>query len=603
MKKTGKRIAAALLMVMAVSLAACKGAETPVTPETPVGEETLFTPGTYEGTAKGFHGDIVLTVTVDEDSITDIKADHTETEGLGDKAVESLIAQAIEKDSLALDAMSGATYSSEGFLAALEAALVKAGGDIEKLKVKGAETETEKEDVVLDTEVAIIGAGGAGLAAAVSAHQNGAKVIVIEKMPNVGGNTIISGSAFNAVDEKRQSAQGIEDSIEKHYTQTFEGGDKQGDPALVRVLVENAYPTIEWLESLGMEFKDTVFTVLGALWPRSHKPVEPLGTGYINTYMNYINEHTDEIEILTETEAKELMVNAEGRVTGFKAEGKNGSVTVNASKGVIIASGGFGSNIEMRDKYNKIWPTLTNIKTTNHKGATGDGIVMAEAINADIVQMENIQLLPMGDPVTGSLSGNIEQGVENRIFVNEVGNRFVDEGARRDVMTKALMEQTNSSMWVIVDQHSYPTGDTVNNFNESIDSLVEQGRAFKADTLEDLAKQIGVDPANLKKSVDAFNASVDGATDEFGRTLFMDKLDTAPFYAGKRVPTVHHTMGGIKITTETRVVDKAGVVIPGLFAAGEVTGGIHGANRLGGNALADVNTFGRIAGAQAAKEN
>ena len=603
MKKTGKRIAAALLMVMAVSLAACKGAETPVTPETPAGEETLFTPGTYEGTAKGFHGDIVLTVTVDEDSITDIKADHTETEGLGDKAVESLIAQAMEKNSLALDAMSGATYSSEGFLAALEAALVKAGADIEKLKVKGAETETEKEDVVLDTEVAIIGAGGAGLAAAVSAHQNGAKVIVIEKMPNVGGNTIISGSAFNAVDEKRQSAQGIEDSIEKHYTQTYEGGDKQGDPALVRVLVENAYPTIEWLESLGMEFKDTVFTVLGALWPRSHKPVEPLGTGYINTYMNYIKEHSDEIEILTETEAKELVVNAEGRVTGFKAEGKNGSVTVNASKGVIIASGGFGSNIEMRDQYNTIWPTLTNIKTTNHKGATGDGIVMAEKINADIVQMENIQLLPMGDPVTGSLSGNIEQGVENRIFVSEAGNRFVDEGARRDVMTKALMEQTNSSMWVIVDQHSYPTGDTVNNFNESIDSLVEQGRAFKADTLEDLAKQIGVDPANLVKSVEAFNASVDGATDEFGRTLFMDKLDTAPFYAGKRVPTVHHTMGGIKITTETRVVDKNGVVIPGLFAAGEVTGGIHGANRLGGNALADVNTFGRIAGAQAAKEN
>lgn len=603
MKKTGKRIAAALLMVMAVSLAACKGAETPVTPETPAGEETLFTPGTYEGTAKGFHGDIVLTVTVDEDSITDIKADHTETEGLGDKAVESLIAQAMEKNSLALDAMSGATYSSEGFLAALEAALVKAGADIEKLKVKGAETETEKEDVVLDTEVAIIGAGGAGLAAAVSAHQNGAKVIVIEKMPNVGGNTIISGSAFNAVDEKRQSAQGIEDSIEKHYTQTYEGGDKQGDPALVRVLVENAYPTIEWLESLGMEFKDTVFTVLGALWPRSHKPVEPLGTGYINTYMNYIKEHSDEIEILTETEAKELVVNAEGRVTGFKAEGKNGSVTVNASRGVIIASGGFGSNIEMRDQYNTIWPTLTNIKTTNHKGATGDGIVMAEKINADIVQMENIQLLPMGDPVTGSLSGNIEQGVENRIFVSEAGNRFVDEGARRDVMTKALMEQTNSSMWVIVDQHSYPTGDTVNNFNESIDSLVEQGRAFKADTLEDLAKQIGVDPANLVKSVEAFNASVDGATDEFGRTLFMDKLDTAPFYAGKRVPTVHHTMGGIKITTETRVVDKNGVVIPGLFAAGEVTGGIHGANRLGGNALADVNTFGRIAGAQAAKEN
>lgn len=605
MKNIGKKIAAALIMVMAVSLGACAAPETTEPNEgneTPV-EESVFTPGTYEGSAKGFHGDVVLTVTVNENEITEIVADHTETEGLGDNAIDEMIASAMEKDSLALDMMSGATYSSEAFLAALEMALVKAGADVEKLKVKEAGEEAVKEDITKDTEVAIIGAGGAGLSAAVSAHQNGAKVIVIEKMPNVGGNTIISGSAYNAVDEKRQAPQGIEDSIEKFYTQTYEGGDKQGDPELVRVLVENAYPTIEWLESLGMEFKDTVFTVLGALWPRSHKPVEPLGTGYVNTYTNYINEHSDEIEILTETEAKELVVSEDGRVTGFIAEGKNGKVTVNASKGVIVATGGFGANVEMRDQYNTIWPALTNIKTTNHKGATGDGIVMAEKINASIVQMENIQLLPMGDPETGSLSGNIEQGVENRIFVNADGNRFVDEGERRDVMTNALMEQEDSMMWVIVDQHSYPTGDTVNNFNESIDSLVEQGRAFKAYTLEELAQQIGVSPENLVKSVEAFNAAVDGATDEFGRTLFMHKIDTAPFYAGKRVPTVHHTMGGIKITPETRVVDVNGVVIPGLFAAGEVTGGIHGANRLGGNALTDVNTFGRIAGAQAAKEN
>lgn len=604
MKKIGKKVTAALLLMLSISFAACgtKEPAAPETPETPSSsEEGLFTPGTYEGTAKGYHGDITLTVTVDENNILEIKSEHTETEGLGDKAVNTLTDAALEKASLSMDLVSGATYSSQGFLAALEAALVKAGADVEKLKVKES-VEVEKKDQEFDTEVAIIGGGGAGLAAAVSAHQNGAKVLLVEKMPNVGGNTIISGSAFNAVDPKRQSAQGIEDSVEKHFQQTYEGGDKKGDPELVRVLVENAYPTIEWLESLGMKFTDKVFTVLGALWPRSHKPVEPLGTGYVNTFMNYINEHKDDITVLTEVEAKELLVDTEGAVTGFLAEGKNGKITVNAKNGVIIATGGFGSNVEMRDQYNTIWPKLTNIKTTNHRGATGDGIIMAEKVNASIVQMENIQLLPMGDPVTGSLSGNIEQGVENRIFVNAQGNRFVDEGARRDVMTKALMEQTDSMMWVIVDQHSYPTGDTVNNFNETIDSLVKEGRAYKADTLEDLAKQIGVEPANLVKAVEAFNASVDGAKDEFGRTLFMDKLDTAPFYAGKRVPTVHHTMGGIKITPETRVMDQNGEIIKGLFAAGEVTGGIHGANRLGGNALADVHTFGRIAGATAAKE-
>lgn len=605
MRKFGKRIAAAMLLMMAVSISACGAKETPGSSETPAttpsNEEALFTPGTYEGTAKGYHGDITLTVTVDANKILDIKSEHTETVGLGDKAVTALAEEAIAKTSLAMDLVSGATYSSKGFIAALEAALVKAGADVAKLKVKES-VDVEKKDQEFDTEVAIIGGGGAGLAAAVSAHQNGAKVLLVEKMPNVGGNTIISGSAFNAVDPKRQSAQGIEDSVEKHFQQTYEGGDKQGDVELIRVLVENAYPTIEWLESLGMKFTDKVFTVLGALWPRSHKPVEPLGTGYINTFMNYVNEHKEDITILTEVEAKELLVNAEGTVTGFLAEGKNGKVTVNAKNGVIIATGGFGANVEMRDQYNTLWPKLTNIKTTNHRGATGDGILMAEKVNASIVQMENIQLLPMGDPVTGSLSGNIEQGVENRIFVNAEGNRFVDEGARRDVMTKALMSQKDSMMWVIVDKHSYPTGDTVNNFNETIDSLVKEGRAYKADTLEDLAKQIGVDPENLVKSVEAFNASVEGATDEFGRTLFMDKLDSAPYYAGKRVPTVHHTMGGIKITPETRVVDQNGEIIKGLFAAGEVTGGIHGSNRLGGNALADVHTFGRIAGATAAKE-
>ncbi|MBP9921334.1 MAG: FAD-binding protein, partial [Proteiniclasticum sp.] len=234
MKKLGKKVTAALLLLLSISFAAC-GTKEPAAPETPETPSTigegLFTPGTYEGTAKGYHGDITLTVTVDENNILEIKSEHTETEGLGDKAVATLTEAALEKASLSMDLVSGATYSSQGFLAALEAALVKAGADVEKLKIKET-VEVEKKDQEFDTEVAIIGGGGAGLAAAVSAHQNGAKVLLVEKMPNIGGNTIISGSAFNAVDPKRQSAQGIEDSVEKHFQQTYEGGDKQGDPEL-----------------------------------------------------------------------------------------------------------------------------------------------------------------------------------------------------------------------------------------------------------------------------------------------------------------------------------------------------------------------------------
>ena len=593
----------ALLLTICMVLSIVAGCQTKGKETTNVSENSLFTPGTYEGEGKGIGGTIKLEVTVTEDKITDIKVlEHNETPGVSDAAFNTIPAQIIEYQSLGVDVVAGATESSNGILEAVINALQKAGADIEALKKVPIE-KAEKSDKVIEreTDVVVIGAGGAGLAAAVSAHQNGAKVIVLEKMPKVGGNTIISGAAYNAVDPKRQSKQGIEDSIEKHFQQTYEGGDKLAKPELVRILVENAYPALEWLESMGMQFTDEVFTVLGGLWPRAHKPVEPLGTGYINTYMNYINNHSSDIEVLLNTKATEL-IKEDGKIVGVKAESPEGQLIVKARNGVVLATGGFSANVEMREKYNKIWPSLKNLNTTNHPGATGDGIIMAQAVGANLIDMEQIQLLPMGDPETGSLSGNIEQAVENRIFVNKEGKRFVDEGARRDVMTKALLEQEDQMMWVILDSKNYPTKDTKNNFNETIDELVAAGRAYKADTLEDLAKQIGVDPNNLIEAVNKFNEAVEtGGPDEFGRTLFQWKIDTPPFYAGARVPTVHHTMGGVEINENAQVLDVNGNVIPGLYAAGEVTGGIHGSNRLGGNALADITVFGRIAGANAAK--
>ncbi|MGD9566751.1 MAG: flavocytochrome c [Sedimentibacter sp.] len=638
--KFRKVISFILALAMILSLAACSTNNKPA-------EETkadaIFNSGTYEGEAEGFHGAIKAKVTVTETEITDITVTHTETPGLGDKAVEKIVMEVKENTSLNVPMVSGATYSSKGIMEAVTAALEKAAIDIEALKTKEIAGEKTAEDVEKTADVIVIGGGGAGLAAAVTAHQNGASVIVVEKMPQVGGNTIISGSAYNSADPDRQAALTMTDLEKKtvegiiaaeqtdpmvkewqttlkkewdeylasgkttlfdsptlHKLQTYNGGDKVAKPVLIDTFAENTLPAIQWLESLGMEFKNEVFTVLGALWNRSHKPVKPLGTGYIETYMSYIEENKGDIEVLVDTKASSFIVE-DGVVKGVNAESNGGKVTLHANKGVILAAGGFGANVEMREQYNTLWPSLKNVKTTNHTGATGDGVVMAQEINASLVGMEYIQLLPMGDPKTGSLSGNIEQGVQNRIFVNKEGNRFVDEGARRDVMTKGLMEQTDSYMWVIVDKHSYPTGDTKNNFNETIDDLVAAGRAYKGDTLEDLAKQIGVDPANLVNAVDTFNKAVDGTiSDEFGRTLFADKIDTAPYYAGARVPTVHHTMGGVEINEQAQVLDANGQVIKGLYAAGEVTGGIHGTNRLGGNALTDIAVFGRIAGESAA---
>ena len=597
MKKTlgfKKSIIGILCIMMILSMVACK----------PKTEETqgagMFKAGTYTASAAGHNGDIEVEITVDNNLIEDIKIlEHAESPGISDPAIDRIPQAIVDSQSLAVDTISGATVTSKAIIAAVTEAVKLAGGDVDALNVKKDVEKLAGENVEHTTDVVVIGGGGAGLGAAVSAHQNGAKVIVLEKMPRLGGNTILSGGALNAVDPGRQSKQGIEDSIDKHFTQTFEGGDKLANQDLVRTLAENAYPAVEWLEGLGMKFDDEVFTVLGGLWPRAHKPSTPLGTGFVDTYQKYVDEN-DGIEIMLDTEVTELIIDGD-RVVGIKAKGLNNEVTINANNGVIIATGGFGANIEMRDKYNKDWPALTNLRTTNHPGATGDGLRLAEEAGANLIGLDNIQLLPMGDPETGSLSGNIEQGVENRIFVNKSGDRFVDEGQRRDVMTKALMEQEDSSMWVIVDNHSYPTGDTKNNFNESIDELIAQNRAFKGDTLEELAEAIGVDPAKLVKSVEEFNKSVEkGEADEFGRTLFDKKIDTAPFYAGARVPTVHHTMGGIEINTDAQVLDANGNVVPGLYAAGEVTGGIHGSNRLGGNALADITVFGRIAGVSAA---
>ncbi|MBF7097000.1 flavocytochrome c [Alkalibacter sp. M17DMB] len=561
--------------------------------------DTMFKAGTYEGVGKGIHGDIKLEVEVDDEKIIGINVlEHDETPGVSDPAFELIPKAMIDGQTLAVDIVSGATYTSNGIIDAVTQALEAAGGDIAKLTEKKSD-DTEKETKEISTEVVVIGAGGAGLAAAVSAHENGAEVLVLEKMGKVGGNTIISGASYNAVDPSRQEPQGIEDSIDLHFQQTYEGGDKLGNTDMIRIMVENAYPTIQWLETMGMQFNDHIHTVLGGMWPRAHSPVKPLGTGFIETFMNYIENTNGEAQVMLNTEATELVMDG-NKVVGVKAEGPDAYYEITATKGVVVATGGFGASVELRNEYNTQWADLTNIKTTNHPGATGDGIAMAKEIGANLVGMEWIQLLPMGDPETGSLSGNIEQGVENRIFVNKDGNRFVDEGARRDVMTEALFEQKDNFMWVVLDKHSYPTEDVKNHFNESIEELVAAGRAYKADTLEELAELIGVDADNLVKAVEGFNKGVDEGIDEFGRTLYEDKIDTAPYYAGARVPTVHHTMGGIEINTETQVLTADGTIIENLYAAGEVTGGIHGTNRLGGNALADINVFGRIAGRNAA---
>ncbi len=628
-KTTGKTMLAlgltAMLLVTTVTGCAKKDTDTstdskatpvPTQTVTSTDEAVTFTPGTYTSTVTGMH-EMTVTVTLSETEIVDIQIDHQETPGVGEPAVQSLPAEILEIQGLGVDVVSGATLSSNAVIKGVTECLKQAGVSEDGITKLLAVTKTavQEADQTLTADVVVIGAGGAGMAAAVTANQAGKTVIVIEKASKMGGNTILSGGALNAVDEGSETALANNDSVENHYNQTFNGGDQQGDPVLVHTLVDNAWSGVEWLKSLGMEFYDGVFTVTGGMWPRAHKPVEPEGTGFFKTYQNYMDTH-EGITMVYNTTAKEFIVE-NNVVTGVTCTGETGNtITVTATNGIVLATGGFGRNIEMRVKYNNInkkWPTLDeSIPSTNTSGITGDGIIMAEAIGANLVQMENIQLLPLGDPETGSLSGNIEHAVESRIFINLEGNRFVNEGGRRDDMTLALFEQPETTMYIVMDSDTYPEGNEKNNFGESIADLVSAGRALKADSLEELAALMNVPAENLIASVEDYNkyckgGELEGQTDSFGRTLFTDTdgvnngINNAPYYAAVRVPTVHHTMGGVQINEHAQVIDTNGNVISGLFAAGEVTGGIHGTNRLGGNALTDTVTFGRIAGTSASE--
>lgn len=605
-----------------------------------------FTPGTYTGEAKGITDNLILEVVVDEDNIVAVNiVEHNETPGISDTAMDRIPKEIVEYQSLDVDTVSGATVSSLAILEAAQMALEKSGANIDELLESVDKVQESGETIEKTADVVIIGGGGAGLAAAVSALENNATVIVLEKMPTLGGSTIMAGGQYNAVDKKRQESHTMRpelieeiasytkdepvndihkrlmdelskqiqdykkskntvvfDSPQLHALQSFKGGDQQGNLELIEKFAYGAEESVNWLENLGVDFHDEVATVTGALWQRTHQFVKPLVTGPIEAYIEHIENAKDEAEIMLETEVSDIIME-NGKAVGVKGIQGNREVVINANKGIIIATGGFARNHELVAKYNKDWDDLSNLNSTNSISATGDGIIMAENAGANLVGMEHIQLLPVGHPETGGMAGNISINAANQIFINKNGQRFVAEDSRRDTLTKALLDQPDQIMWIVHDAHEYYDEDVKNDFNESIGQLVKSGTAVKGDTIEELAAKMNVDPNTLKETVDAYNKAVKGeTTDPLGKKLMQDTFDKAPFYASVRVPTIHHTMGGIEINTDTQVIGSDGNVIKGLYAAGEVTGGIHGANRLGGNAIPDTVVYGRIAGESAALE-
>jgi flavocytochrome c len=569
--------------------------------------------GTYEEKINGHNAAFTVKVTINNNKIEKIEyPDNLETIGVGRLALDKVSDKIIKNQSLGVDSVTGASISSFALKTAVGKALEKAGAT--KADIKNLMKKVEKHPALpseVKTQVVIVGGGGTGLAAAIAAQQAGAKVIVLEKLGFLGGSTNVSEGAFNAADPERQGKQGIEDSIQKHYEQTMKGGHDVGTPELVHYLTDHALETLHWMESVGVKFKDEVGTATGALWQRSHYPATPSGNAYIRVYEKYIGEHAKDMTVYTDMNVESLIKDKAGRVIGVIAKNNlNGKTTkFMASKGVVLATGGFGANIELRQKVNtgvfKDYDLGKAIGCTNmNKSAQGSGIVMGEKAGANVIGMSDIQVHPCGTPGTG-LMEMVRTSGRNRVFINKDGNRFVNEGAPRDVLAKAIFAQPGSTYYVLVNHLRYPSLDWVDGNGAKMKDMIDLGRVVAGDTLEDLAKKLNMPVENLKKSIDDYNAVVAGtAKDKLG-FLANNKADKqmteGPWYACKKVPTVHHTMGGLQINTKAQVLDKNGKVIPGLYAAGETTGGIHGSNRLGGNAIADIMTFGRTAGTNVAK--
>ncbi len=549
--------------------------------------------GTYEAEAQGFGGPVSVSLTVEGGAITavSIKGD-AETPGLGGVAVEQMDEQILSAQTPNVDGIAGATVTSTAVVKAATEALTAAGADIAAMDAnrKDAAADAEREQKTLETDVVIVGAGGAGMSAAITVHEAGKSVIILEKMAYVGGNTTKATGGMNAAETHYQAESGIEDSVDQFVEDTMKGGKNLNNPDLVRAMAANSAAAIDWLDTIGAPLPKVSFSG-GATNARIHAPADGSGVGgyLVAAFSAKLSELG--IEPMLNTKATELLRAEDGTVCGVRAEAPDAVYEIHA-KSVILASGGFGANEEMYCQYR---PDLRGTVTTNAPGATGDGIVMAQAVGADLVDIEQIQLHPTVEQTTSML---ITEGVrgDGAILVNQEGKRFINEMETRDVVSAAELQQEGCYAYVVFDQR-------LRDGLKAIEKYVNNGLTVQADTPEELAKLIGCDPETFAKTLSDWNGYVAAKNDpDFGRATGMEEdLSVPPYYAIKIAPGIHHTMGGVKIDTLTHVIDTDGNVIPNLYACGEVTGGVHGGNRIGGNAVADIVVFGRIAGQQAAE--
>lgn len=560
-------------------------------------------PVTTQGTGVGKHGDMTVAVTFDNGRIQAIEiVKEAENPVLAKKVYTDLKAAVITSNSADLDAISGATFSSKGFLDAVKDAAKKAGVTLSKADAKAIKKVVKNIPAVSNYDVVVIGAGGAGFSAAIEAKNAGANVVLLEKMPAVGGNSLISGAEMNAARNWVQPKLGIlDDSAERHAADTFKGGDKKGDMKVINVMTANALDAAKWCRDyLGVRFEDdNLFFFGGHSRKRALIPVGHTGTEFIAKFQAKADELG--IPVITDMKAEELIKDKTGRVVGVKATSHGATYTFNAKGGVVLATGGFGANKAMVKKYN---PKIDErFKTTDAPGTTGEALYMAKRAGAQLVNMGYIQTYPICDPISGVIELIADSRFDGAIMLNQEGKRFVEELERRDVLSEAILKQTGNYCWVLWNDNIGKISNTVKEHPTEYEAFTKQGIMATCPDLKCIADFTKMPLKQLESTVKRVSSMAGKGNDkDFHHRGGLMDMSEGQYYVIKAVPSTHHTMGGVRINEKSQALTAKGQVIPGLWAAGEVTGVTHGTNRLGGNAYTDIIVFGRIAGEAAAFE-
>lgn len=549
-----------------------------------------FTAGSYDATAAGRNGDVTLHVTFSEDAITEITADHEETPGVGLEAIEALIQQTIETQGVPADAVTGATVSSTAFQAALSDAIAQAGGDPAAMAAEAAPAPAEPVEYDTEADLIVVGGGAAGMTAAVTAHDAGLKVILLEKSNILGGNTPAAANGVNAANTRAQLADPDYIAAEASVAGlvNLQSQNELARANLVKAFAENSGEVIDWLSDMGVQFtvdiqKDDRNPVQNYYMLKAEADGST-GITMTNAVKAALTERG--ITVYTGMDATDLVVVNEGvvtgHVTGVVATDVSGNPVTFTGRAVLLATGGFGHNPELLAEAN---PKLANATTDEIAPTSGEGLIMARKAGAKAVDLEYIQTFPVVMEGYGMVTPNKLPGGfgVNAVIVNRDAQRFTAEGFE---IGNAILAQPEGAAYMIFREDQ---------ISEPMQNIINAGYVASADTAKELAEALGLDGDALQATVDAYNADVaDGTDDAFG------KKDPLPLegklYGFKYGVGAHYFMGGILIDEFTHVLDNEENPIPGLYAAGECTGGFHGSQRIDGSGIGDSFTFGRIAG-------